>query len=212
MLDKLFLDKSVDIHTLLDIRKFISKNPIFENYVLGLDKVPEFFRNKTSIKKYMIQECCDDTTWENFLKFGFFAENLPEIAHKIIDLPDIKDYKDFEGVISNVIEPSYFEPEIGRWKVFTLYVKICIKFNTDKDTFPFFGIYSKNKELDEPDLLDLWNIEKCVIAGLEKMYEIEINTPNDVYRAISGWYGNHHIGYVLASEIGKKHLDSINST
>jgi hypothetical protein len=150
----------------------------------------------SNINQFMIKYLCKKyMNIEGTRADGY--KNVPSLINKINDLPVMRTYTDFDTIISDLIEPEYFFPELSNMEVFNLYNEVEVNYNDDINCFHIYGLYNKDRELDNPALLDMWTREKRFVEGLSKVYNHEFTNGYEALKFVQKWKRFQSVGYVL---------------
>lgn len=129
-------------------------------------------------------------------------EEIPSIVTKIYKLPIVYTYQEFMDVIMERMDLSYFEPELNRIQMFSIFNEIDFNYNEDINSFKLYGLFDiQTPEPETPEIKDLWTKEFSFISGLETVYDKKFKNGYEALKFIQKWKRCQYIGYILCLSI-----------
>ena len=93
---------------------------------------------------------------------------------------------------------NYFEPELNRVQLFSLFDEVDFNWNTDMNSFRVYGLYNlENPYPPDHQLEDVWMREFKFVCGMERVYNKQFKNGYEALMQAQKWKRYHYVGYVL---------------
>jgi hypothetical protein len=156
----------------------------------------------SNINDFMIKLICDkyyDSDLYKNIKDGFVpSSEIPIVIKKVKRLPIFNTYDTFYNYIKDELDMDYFEPELNRLQLFSLFTEVDFNWNEDINSFRLYGLFDRQvPNPPDPDLEDVWMNEFKFICGMEKVYKRDFKNGYEALMQAQKWKRYHYVGYVM---------------